>query len=240
MEAGQLIERQSLDMVLGNDITTPVAVNEFEKGGPFDKVFDKDQDRSLCWTTLCTEQGHQGGRAVPRPDRSLCRHTLTSAISYDVGKMGIEHALLPEQGMVAAGDCIIGADSHTCTYGARRRFFHRCGLARIWRPAWSPARPGLRCLPPFRLKLTGKLLPNWVSGKDVILHHHRDASAWTARSTRSLEFTGDGVQGSFHGRPPVHLPIWPWKPGAKNGIFPVDEVTLEYLKRQVPARAGRV
>ncbi len=120
VEAGQLIEA-SLDMVLGNDITTPVAVNEFEKAG-FDKVFDKDRIAVVLDHFVPNKDIKAAEQSKTCREFSRC-HAISHF--YDVGKMGIEHALLPEQGVVTAGDCIIGADSHTCTYGAVGMFSSR-------------------------------------------------------------------------------------------------------------------
>ncbi len=139
VKAGQLINAK-LDIVLGNDITTPVAINEFEKAG-FDGVFDKEHIAIVL------------DHFVPNKDiksatqSKQCREFANKydiLNFYDVGQMGIEHALLPEKGIVTAGDCVIGADSHTCTYGALGAF--STGVAPpIWPPAWPPAWHGSRC-----------------------------------------------------------------------------------------------
>lgn len=143
--AGQLI-RANLDMVLGNDITSPVAINEFEKAG-FSGVFDKSKVSMVM------------DHFTPNKDikaAEQCKQCRTFARKfdldnfYDVGNMGIEHALLPEKGLVAAGECIIGADSHTCTYGALGAF--STGVVPLtWLPAWQQVRLGSKCLKPSNL-----------------------------------------------------------------------------------------
>lgn len=136
VKAGQLIEAR-LDMVLGNDITSPVAINEFEKAG-FEDVFDKSKI-SLVMDHFTPNKDIKAAQQ--------CKQTRTFARKFDidnffdVGNMGVEHALLPEMGLVASGECIIGADSHTCTYGALGAFLPEWE-APIWRPAWLPAKRG--------------------------------------------------------------------------------------------------
>lgn len=220
VKAGQLISAK-VDIVLGNDITTPVAVNEFEKAG-FDSVFDKD--------SIAIVLDH----FVPNKDikaatqSKICRDFACShCIShfYDVGKMGIEHALLPEQGIVTAGDCIIGADSHTCTYGALGAFSTGVGstdmaYAMANGQAWFKV-PGA-----IKFELSGKL-PKNCSGKDVILTIIGMIGVDGALY-KSMEFTGSGVETlSMDSRLCIcNMAI---EAGAKNGIFPVDKVTLDYL-----------
>ena len=142
VKAGQLINAK-LDIVLGNDITTPVAINEFEKAG-FNGVFDKEHIAIVL------------DHFVPNKDiksatqSKQCREFANKydiLNFYDVGQMGIEHALLPEKGIVTAGDCVIGADSHTCTY-AHWAHSPPALAPPIWPPAWLPAWHGSRCLPP--------------------------------------------------------------------------------------------
>ena len=146
VKAGQLINAK-LDIVLGNDITTPVAINEFERAG-FDRVFDKEHIAIVL------------DHFVPNKDiksatqSKQCREFANKydiLNFYDVGQMGIEHALLPEKGIVTAGDCVIGADSHTCTYGALGAFSDRCRLYRYRPQAWPPAWHGSRCPLPSSL-----------------------------------------------------------------------------------------
>jgi len=222
--AGQLI-RADLDMVLGNDITSPVAINEFEKAG-FEKVFDREKISMVM------------DHFVPNKDikaAQQCKQCRTFARKfdiknyYDVGEMGIEHALLPEKGLVAAGELIIGADSHTCTYGALGAFSTgvgstdmACGMATG--QAWFKV-PSAICF-----NLTGTL-SEYVSGKDVILHIIGRIGVDGALY-RSMEFRGDGVKNlTMDDR--LCIANMAIEAGAKNGIFPVDEVTEEYMKGRV-------
>ena len=137
---GQLI-RADLDMVLGNDITTPVAVNEFEKAG-FDGVFDREKI-SLVMDHFTPNKD------IKAAEQCLQCRTFAKRFDvknfFDVGRMGIEHALLPEQGIVKAGDCIIGADSHTLAPMAHWAHFPQAWEARTWQPVWLPVRPGSKC-----------------------------------------------------------------------------------------------
>jgi len=219
--AGQLISAK-LDIVLGNDITTPVAINEFKKAG-FDKVFDKDK--------IAVVLDH----FVPNKDikaaeqSKQCREfSCSQCIShfYDVGKMGIEHALLPEQGVVTAGDCIIGADSHTCTYGALGAFSTGVGSTDM-AAGMATGTAWFKVPSAIKFNLTGKL-PENCSGKDVILYIIGKIGVDGALY-RSMEFTGEGVATlSMDDRLCIcNMAI---EAGAKNGIFPVDEVTMEYMK----------
>ena len=219
--AGQLINAK-LDIVLGNDITTPVAVNEFKKNG-FDSVFDKD--------TIAIVLDH----FVPNKDikaaeqSKQCREFAgCHAIShfYDVGKMGIEHALLPEQGVVTAGDCIIGADSHTCTYGALGAFSTGVGSTDM-AAGMATGMAWFKVPSAIRFDLKGRL-PENCSGKDVILTIIGMIGVDGALY-KSMEFTGEGVASlSMDSRLCIcNMAI---EAGAKNGIFPVDDVALEYMK----------
>lgn len=219
--AGQLINAK-LDIVLGNDITTPVAVNEFNKAG-FNKVFDKDKIAIVL------------DHFVPNKDIKAAEQSKTCrnfagchSVShfYDVGKMGIEHALLPEQGVVTAGDCIIGADSHTCTYGALGAFSTGVGSTDM-AAGMATGMAWFKVPSAIRFNLTGKLAPN-CSGKDVILTIIGMIDVDGALY-KSMEFVGDGVKNlSMDDRLCIcNMAI---EAGAKNGIFPVDEVTFEYMK----------
>lgn len=220
IEAGQLISAK-LDIVLGNDITTPVAINEFNKAG-FKKVFDKDK--------IAVVLDH----FVPNKDikaaeqSKQCREfSCSQCIShfYDVGKMGIEHALLPEQGVVTAGDCIIGADSHTCTYGALGAFSTGVGSTDM-AAGMATGTAWFKVPSAIKINLTGKLSKN-CSGKDVILTIIGKIGVDGALY-RSMEFTGDGVLSlSMDDRLCICNMVI--EAGAKNGIFPIDEVTKEYL-----------
>ena len=221
VQAGELIE-VGLDMVLGNDVTAPVAIKELSKFKD-NKVFDKDK--------IALVPDH----FTPNKDiksAENCKCMRDYAISHDitnyfeVGCMGIEHALLPEQGVVTAGDCIIGADSHTCTYGALGAFSTGVGstdmaAGMVTGKAWFKVPSAIKFV------LTGKM-KKWVSGKDVILHIIGKIGVDGALY-KSMEFSGDGVKNlTMDDRFTIaNMAI---EAGAKNGIFPVDELTLEYIK----------
>ncbi len=221
VEAGQLISAK-LDIVLGNDITTPVAINEFKKAG-FEKVFDKDK--------IAVVLDH----FVPNKDikaaeqSKQCREfSCSQCIShfYDVGKMGIEHALLPEQGVVTAGDCIIGADSHTCTYGALGAFSTGVGSTDM-AAGMATGMAWFKVPSAIKFNLTGNLSKN-CSGKDVILTIIGKIGVDGALY-RSMEFTGEGVESlSMDDR--LCICNMAVEAGAKNGIFPVDSITMNYLE----------
>ena len=220
VEAGQLI-LVSLDRVLGNDITSPVAIREFNKLG-VDKVYDKDK------VTMVMDHFAPNKDIKAAVQCKMCRDFCTEkevTHLYDVGRMGIEHALLPEKGLVIPGDCVIGADSHTCTYGALGAFSTgvgstdmACGMATG--KAWFKVPSAIK----FVLK--GKL-SQYVSGKDVILHIIGMIGVDGALY-RSMEFVGEGVASlSIFDRLTIcNMAI---EAGAKNGIFPVDEITRAYV-----------
>ena len=210
------------DVVLANDITAPVAINEFEKCGA-DAVFDN--------TRIALVLDH----FTPNKDikaAEQCLQTRNFAHKYDiknffdVGQMGIEHALLPEKGIVGPGDCVIGADSHTCTYGALGAFSTGVGstdmaAGMITGKAWFKVPSAIKVV------LEGKP-GRWVSGKDVILHLIGEIGVDGALY-KSLEFTGKGVEYlSMDDR--LCIANMAIEAGAKNGIFPVDGVTLEYCE----------
>ncbi|MBQ5901452.1 MAG: 3-isopropylmalate dehydratase large subunit [Clostridia bacterium] len=220
VKAGDLIEAK-LDIVLGNDVTTPVAVDVFDKAG-FTKVFDKDKIAIvLDHYTPCKDIKSAELCATAREFAK--RFDITHF--YDVGTVGIEHALLPEQGVVGPGDCIIGADSHTCTYGALGAFSTGVGstdmaAGMISGENWFKVPSAIKVV----LKGT---LQKYVSGKDVILHLIGLIGVDGALY-KSIEFTGEGVSSlSMDDRFTIaNMAI---EAGGKNGIFPVDEKTLEYV-----------
>ncbi len=220
VEAGQLI-RAKLDLVLGNDITTPVAVNEFRKAG-FDKVFDRDRI-AIVLDHFVPNKDIKAAEQSKQCREFACAHHVSHF--YDVGKMGIEHALLPEQGVVTAGDCIIGADSHTCTYGALGAFSTGVGSTDM-AAGMATGTAWFKVPSAIRFHLTGQL-PAHCSGKDVILTIIGMIGVDGALY-QSMEFTGDGVSSlSMDDRLCIcNMAI---EAGAKNGIFPVDEVTRAYL-----------
>ena len=221
VSAGQLIQAK-LNIVLGNDITTPVAVNEFKKAG-FEGVYDKDKV-VIVLDHFVPNKDIKAAEQSKTCREFACDHCISHF--YDVGKMGIEHALLPEQGIVTAGDCIIGADSHTCTYGALGAFSTGVGSTDM-AAGMATGQAWFKVPSAIRFHLTGALKPN-VSGKDVILTIIGMIGVDGALY-KSMEFTGPGVASlSMDDRLCIcNMAI---EAGAKNGIFPVDDRTLEYLK----------
>ena len=220
VRAGQLINAR-LDEVLGNDITTPVAINEFNKAG-FTSVFDKTRINIVLDHFVPNKDVKSAQQS--KQCRDFAReHGIVNF--FDVGKMGIEHALLPEQGIVTAGDAIIGADSHTCTYGALGAFSTGGGSTDM-AAAMATGSLWFKVPAAIRFVLTGNLQPR-VSGKDVILHIIGKIGVDGALY-KSMEFTGPGVASlSMDDRLCIcNMAI---EAGAKNGIFPVDDVTVQYL-----------
>ena len=217
---GQLI-RAKLDIVLGNDITTPVAVNEFNKAG-FTEVFDKDRI-AVVLDHFVPNKDIKAAEQSKCCREFACKHSVSHF--YDVGKMGIEHALLPEQGVVTAGDCIIGADSHTCTYGALGAFSTGVGSTDM-AAGMATGTAWFKVPSAIKFNLTGKL-NEYCSGKDVILSIIGLIGVDGALY-KSMEFAGDGVKSlSMDDRLCIcNMAI---EAGAKNGIFPVDEITKKYL-----------
>ena len=224
VKAGDLIEAK-LDLVLGNDITTPVAITTFDKTG-FTKIFDKDKIAIVldhytpCKDIKSAELCHQAREFAKR-------FSITHL--YDVGNVGIEHALLPEQGLTAPGDLIIGADSHTCTYGAVGMFSTGVGSTDM-AAGMATGLAWFRIPSAIKVTLKGKLQP-CVSGKDVILHLIGTIGVDGALY-KSLEFGGEGVASlSMDDRFTIaNMAI---EAGAKNGIFPVDDKTRAYLDGRV-------
>ena len=224
VKAGDLIEAK-LDLVLGNDVTTPVAVGVFEEAG-FDRVFDKDKIAIvLDHYTPCKDIKSAELCKIARDFAR--RHHITHF--YDVGRVGIEHALLPEQGIVAPGDLIIGADSHTCTYGALGAFSTGVGSTDM-AAGMASGLNWFKVPAAIQVVLKGHLRP-FVSGKDIILHLIGRIGVDGALY-RSLEFTGEGVHDlSMDDRFTIaNMAI---EAGGKNGIFPVDEKTIEYVTGRV-------
>ena len=218
---GQLIKAK-LDIVLGNDITTPVAVNEFKKAG-FDGVFDKDKI-AIVLDHFVPNKDIKAAEQSKQCREFACAHCVSHF--YDVGKMGIEHALLPEQGVVTAGDCIIGADSHTCTYGALGAFSTGVGSTDM-AAGMATGTAWFKVPAAIKFNLTGKLNEK-CSGKDVILTIIGMIGVDGALY-KSMEFTGPGVAAlSMDDRLCIcNMAI---EAGAKNGIFPVDDVTRAYME----------
>ena len=220
VEPGQLI-LANLDGVLGNDITTPVAIAEFEKAG-FDHVYDPEKINVVLDHFVPNKDIKAAKQSATC--RSFC-HKHQISHFYDVGKMGIEHALLPEQGRITAGDCLIGADSHTCTYGALGAFSTGVGSTDM-AAGMATGKAWFKVPSAIKVELVGKLSP-YVTGKDVILALIGQIGVDGALY-KSLEFTGEGAHSlSMDDRLCIcNMAI---EAGAKNGIFPVDEKTLAFL-----------
>ena len=221
VEAGQLIEAE-LDLVLGNDITSPVAIHEMDKMKA-DTVFHKEKI-ALVMDHFIPNKDIKSAEHCKCVREFACRHEISNY--FDVGEMGIEHALLPEKGLTVAGDVIIGADSHTCTYGALGAFSTGVGstdmaAGMVTGKAWFKVPSAIR------FNLTGKP-KKWVSGKDVILHIIGMIGVDGALY-KSMEFTGDGIKNlSMDDRFTIaNMAI---EAGGKNGIFPVDDQTEAYMK----------
>ncbi len=221
VKAGQLIEAD-LDLVLGNDITTPVAISVME-GLKQKEVFDRDK------IALVMDHFIPNKDIKSAENCKCCRDFAESreiTNYFDVGQMGIEHALLPEKGLVVAGDCVIGADSHTCTYGALGAFSTGVGSTDM-AAGMATGKAWFKVPSAIRFNLTGEL-PPFVSGKDVILHIIGMIGVDGALY-RSMEFTGEGVASlSMDDRFTIaNMAI---EAGGKNGIFPVDDKTDKYLR----------
>ena len=221
---GQLI-RAKLDMVLGNDITTPVAVNEFNKAG-FDGIFDKEKV-SIVMDHFTPNKDIKAAEQCMTCRKFAKRFDVVNF--YDTGRVGVEHALLPEQGIVKAGDCIIGADSHTCTYGALGAFSTGVGSTDM-AAGMATGETWFKVPEAIKFNLTGEL-PENVTGKDVILHIIGMIGVDGALY-KSMEFVGEGVKNlSMESRLCIcNMAI---EAGGKYGIFPVDEITEEYMKDRV-------
>ena len=218
---GELIKAK-VDIVLGNDITAPVAINEFRKIG-VKKVFDKDR--------ICLIPDH----FTPNKDiksaeqvKVLREFAKEMGIThfYDVGEMGVEHALLPEKGIVGPGDLIIGADSHTCTYGALGAFSTGVGSTDM-ACAMATGEAWFKVPETIKFILKGKKKP-WVSGKDVILYIIGQIGVDGALY-QSMEFAGESIK-DFSIDERLTIANMAIEAGAKNGIFHVDDITLAYVK----------
>lgn len=222
--AGQLIEA-NLDLTLANDITGPVSIRELEKAG-FEKVFDKTKI-ALVMDHFAPNKDIKSAEQCLQCRTFASKHEIVNF--FDVGTMGIEHALIPEKGLVGPGELVIGADSHTCTYGALGAFSTGVGSTDLAAgmatgKAWFRVPSAIKC------NLIGSL-PKYVSGKDVILHFIGMIGVDGALY-RSIEFAGEGVSSlSMDDRFTIcNMAI---EAGAKNGIFPVDEKTKEYISGRV-------
>ena len=224
VEAGQLIEAK-LDMVLGNDITTPVAITEFNKAG-LTRIFDKDKiSIVLDHSTPCKDI--KSAQLCAQAREFARRFDITNF--YDVGQMGVEHALLPEKGLVAPGEAVIGADSHTCTSDALGAFSTGVGSTDM-AAGMATGLVWFKVPSAIKVTLKGKFQP-YVSGKDVMLHLIGEIGVDGALY-KSLEFGGEGVKElTMDDRFTIaNMAI---EAGGKNGIFPVDDVTRAYLNGRV-------
>lgn len=219
--AGQLIEAD-LDLVLGNDITSPVAIHEMDKM-KVDGVFDKDKI-ALVLDHFVPNKDIKSAQHCKCVREFACRHDITNY--FDVGEMGIEHALLPEKGLTVAGDVIIGADSHTCTYGALGAFSTGVGSTDM-AAGMATGKAWFKVPAAIKFNLTGKPA-KWISGKDIILHIIGMIGVDGALY-KSMEFTGEGIKKlSMDDRFTIaNMAI---EAGGKNGIFPVDDVAMTYMK----------
>ena len=224
VSAGQLIDAK-LDMVLGNDITSPVAINEFKKFG-FTEVFDKNKI-SLVMDHFVPNKDIKAAEQT-KQCRTFAK-TFGIKNYFDVGDMGIEHALLPEKGLVGPGDVIIGADSHTCTYGALGAFSTGVGSTDM-AAGMATGKAWFKVPSAIKFNLTGALKSN-CSGKDVILYIIGKIGVDGALY-KSMEFTGDGLKSlSMDDR--LCMANMAIEAGAKNGIFEVDEITIKYYEERM-------
>lgn len=224
VEPGQLIEGK-LDLVLGNDITTPVAITEFEKAG-LTSVFDREKIAIvLDHSTPCKDI--KSAQLCAKCREFAKKFNITHF--YDVGQMGVEHALIPEKGLAAPGEVIIGADSHTCTYGALGAFSTGVGSTDM-AAGMATGTAWFKVPQAIKVELTGKFQP-YVSGKDLVLHLIGMIGVDGALY-QSLEFCGDGVA-SLEMDDRFTICNMAIEAGAKNGIFPVDDKTIAYLDGRV-------
>lgn len=218
--AGQLIKAK-LDLVLGNDITAPVAINEFEKSG-FDNV-SKDARITLVMDHFAPNKDIKAAESCKKCRSFATRFNLEHF--YDVGEMGVEHALIPEKGLIAPGEAAIGADSHTCTYGALGAFSTGVGSTDM-AAAMATGETWFKVPSAIKVMLTGKM-GKWVSGKDVILHLIGMIGVDGALY-QSLEFSGEGLANlTMSDR--LTMSNMAIEAGAKNGIFSVDDTTRKYM-----------
>ena len=221
VKAGQLIEAD-IDLVLGNDITSPVAVTEFQKFGT-DKVFDKDKV-AIVPDHFTPNKDIKAAQQCKYIREFAKKMDITNY--FEIGEVGIEHALIPEKGLVVAGDLVIGADSHTCTYGALGAFSTGVGSTDM-AAGMATGKAWFKVPGAIRFNLTGEL-KGWVSGKDVILHIIGMIGVDGALY-KSMEFGGPGMKSlSMDDR--LCMANMAIEAGAKNGIFEVDEKTIEYIK----------
>lgn len=222
VKAGQLIEAK-LDLVLGNDITSPVAIKEFARFN-CGKVFDRDKI-ALVPDHFTPNKDIKAAEQCKMIREFACKMDITNY--FEIGEVGIEHALLPEKGLVVAGDAVIGADSHTCTYGALGAFSTGVGSTDM-AAAMATGKAWFKVPSALKFNLTGRL-NGYASGKDVILHIIGMIGVDGALY-KSMEFTGDGLKNlSMDDR--LCMANMAIEAGGKNGIFDVDDRTVEYIKQ---------
>ena len=225
VSAGELIEA-NLDMVLGNDITAPVSIDEMEKVNPEGNVFDRDRI-ALVPDHFTPNKDIKAAANCKQLREFAQKHRITNY--FEIGQVGIEHCLLPEQGLVGAGDLVIGADSHTCTYGALGAFATGVGSTDM-AAGMMTGKCWFKVPAAYRFELTGKP-SRWVSGKDIILHIIGMIGVDGALY-KSMEFVGEGLQYlTMDDR--FTMANMAIEAGAKNGIFAVDEQTLAYMEGRV-------
>lgn len=221
VKAGQLI-MADLDLVLGNDVTSPVAINEFNKAG-FTEIFD-NQKVTMVMDHFTPNKDIKAATQCKQCRDFAAKYDIKHY--YDVGDMGIEHALLPEKGLVVPGDCVIGADSHTCTYGALGAFSTGIGSTDMC-AGMAKGKTWFRVPSAIKFNIVGKL-PKYSAAKDVILHIIGMIGVDGALY-KSMEFSGEGlINLTMEDR--LCMANMAIEAGAKNGIFAVDSVTTEYLK----------
>ncbi|MBI5872551.1 MAG: 3-isopropylmalate dehydratase large subunit [Candidatus Omnitrophica bacterium] len=221
-----------LDFTLGNDITAPIAIDEFEKSG-FTKVFDRKKI-ALIPDHFTPAKDIKSAQQAKRLREFAAKHRIEHY--YEVGRMGIEHALLPQLGLVGPGDLIIGADSHTCTYGALGAFSTGVGSTDL-AVGWITGHVWLRVPETIKFVYKGKL-PKWVGGKDLILYTIGDVGVEGARY-RAMEFTGEAIR---------KLPMddrfamcnMAIEAGGKSGIVEPDEIAFEYMKEVSKSQGSKV
>ena len=221
VKAGDLIEAK-LDLVRGNDITSPVAINVME-GFKTSKVFDREKI-ALVMDHFIPNKDIKSAENCKTCRDFAEKNGITNY--FDVGQMGIEHALLPEKGLVVAGDCVIGADSHTCTYGALGAFSTGVGSTDM-AAGMATGKAWFKVPGAIKFNITGKP-GRYISGKDVILHIIGKIGVDGALY-KSMEFTGDGIA-ELNMDDRFTIANMAIEAGGKNGIFPVDDRTREYLK----------
>lgn len=224
VQAGELLQC-NLDLVLGNDITSPVAIDEFERMGATE-VYDREKI-ALIPDHFTPNKDIKSAEMAKKLRLFARKHNIKHY--YEIGRVGIEHALLPELGLVAPGELIIGADSHTCTYGAVGAMSTGVGSTDM-AAGMATGKAWFKVPEAIRVTLTSKPGP-YVTGKDIILHLIGLIGVDGARYM-SLEFDGDGLKNlSMDSR--LSMANMAIEAGAKNGIFPVDDIAMAYLKERV-------